>query len=212
MAAVREILQWAQAKNVDSHFPLVATGYGYLALLMAGMKNEGSIQQVNDDMAYISLELNLRLKPQDTYVFDSYGSLDQMESVLNNVTFYHELIFGVPLNKFLGETTLSQVFVPVATFNQDKRDQSEELVAIVEGAHFPFFGLAFSVDRFQFNDDLAIEEDISHNKEAVKLAQRLANLFVDEARLCPQSFRSARDEYQVLIDNYDHDLLEGTLV
>ena len=122
-----------------------------------------------------------------------------MEGILNNITFYHELVFGVPLNKFLSESVLSQVFVPVATFNEDKKNQEDEIVAMIEGAHFPIFGSAVSLEKIQFNDDLTIEDDIDHSKVAIRMAQRLANLFVDEARLCQNTFLQARDEYKALI-------------
>jgi hypothetical protein len=93
--------------------------------------------------------------------------------------------------------------VPVATYNNDKEDQSEEFISVIEGAHFPFFGVAFSIDRFQFNDDMMSESEIDHSKGAIKLAQRLANLFVDEARLSGNTFTLARDEYKAVIQNYD---------
>jgi hypothetical protein len=70
---------------------------------------------------------------------------------------------------------------------------------MVEGAHFPFFATAFSVEKFQFNHDLTIEGDIDHSRYAIKFAQRIANLFVDEARLSSNLYSSASDEYQALI-------------
>ena len=202
MAAVKTVYMWAQSHNSESdnskHFPVVATGYGYLAMMMVGMKSHDTIEVVPEERIFASMELNLRLKPEDTYTLDGL-SLKEAESILNNMTFFNELVYGIPLKHFLQEITLSKVFVPVATYNNDRADQDEEFIAIVEGAHFPFFGIAFSVDRFQFNDNLAIEEDIDHSKVAVKLAQRLANLFVDEARLSTNVFTMPRDEYKALI-------------
>ena len=81
-------------------------------------------------------------------------------------------------------------------------------MAIVEGSHFPFFALAFAVERTQFNQHLEIDEELDHSKTAVKLAQRFANLFVDEARLSSNTFRDARNEYKALIENYDSDIVE----
>lgn len=73
------------------------------------------------------------------------------------------------------------------------------MISMVEGAHFPIFGCAFSVELFQFNNDLSYEDDIDHSKQAIRLAQRFANLFVDEARLSGNTFRTPRDEYKALI-------------
>jgi hypothetical protein len=57
---------------------------------------------------------------------------------------------------------LSSVFVPVATLNEERKNQVDEFVVLVEGAHFPFFGSALSLEKFQFNDDLSIEDNIDH--------------------------------------------------
>ena len=85
---------------------------------MTAIKGQNTIQTVSSDILWTSNELNLRIRPEDTYVLDGY-SLQSAESLLNNVTFYNELVFNVPLKSFLQETILSKVFVPVATFNQD---------------------------------------------------------------------------------------------
>ena len=77
---------------------------------------------------------------------------------------------------------------------------------MVEGSHFPFFGVAFSLEKIQFNQDMYI--DIDQSKTAIKLAQRIANLFVDEARLNTNLFRSPRDEYKAVILNYDSVVIE----
>lgn len=74
---------------------------------------------------------------------------------------------------------------------------------MVEGVHFPFYFTAFSPEKHQFNHYLAIEDDIDHGKPAIRLAQRIANLWVDEARLSDNTFRRAKDEYEAVILNWD---------
>ena len=70
---------------------------------------------------------------------------------------------------------------------------------MVEGAHFPFYLTAFSPEKHQFNHHLSIEEDIDHGKAAIRMAQRIANLWVDVARLSENTFRKAKDEYKAVI-------------
>lgn len=41
------------------------------------------------------------------------------------------------------------------------------------------------------------------------MAQRMGNLFVDEARLSGNAFRKADEEYEALIENYDAKVLEN---
>jgi hypothetical protein len=84
------------------------------------------------------------------------------------VTFYHELVYSIPLSRFLSETVLSSVFVPIATIHEDRKDQEDEFVALVEGAHFPFFASAVSLEKIQFSDYQ--EDSIDHSKSAVRLA------------------------------------------
>jgi hypothetical protein len=40
--------------------------------------------------------MNLRLKPEDTYLLDGL-TLKEAEGLLNNITFYNELVFNIPL-------------------------------------------------------------------------------------------------------------------
>jgi len=49
---------------------------------------------------------------------------------------------------------------------------------------------------------------VDHSKAAVRFTQRLANLFVDEARLSGNAFHLAQDEYKALIENYDAQIVE----
>lgn len=67
--------------------------------------------------------------------------------MLDEVSFYTELKSNIVLKRFLKEKLLSQVFTPIATFHEDFKDQTEEFVAIMEGVSFPFFGLAFSLEK-----------------------------------------------------------------
>ena len=135
-------------------------------------------------------------------------TLDQAEDWLNNVTFYNELIYNIPLGRFLSERVLAEAFVPVATFDHDRREKEQEYVAMLEGVHFPFYLTAFSLEKHQFNHHLSIEEDIDHGKPAIKMAQMFANLWVDEARLSGNTFRRAKDEYEAIILNWDAQVID----
>lgn len=56
----------------------------------------------------------------------------------------------------LREKTLSQIFVPVASFdNSDLPSANDEVVAIIEGVVYPWFGIAYRIDKIQF----AFEDD-----------------------------------------------------
>jgi hypothetical protein len=41
--SIKQILLWAQSHNANDHFPLIAIGYGYMGLMMQGIKSEYTI-------------------------------------------------------------------------------------------------------------------------------------------------------------------------
>lgn len=83
------------------------------------------------------------------------------------------------------EKALSSTFIPVASYNDDKaKNSNEEMVAVIEGVVYPWFGIGYRIDKIQFNfDDERTHNYIEQSREAMMHAQRIANLFVDEARL-----------------------------
>ena len=98
--------------------------------------------------------------------------------------------------------------MPFATFNEEAKKQDEEYVAAIEGVVYPFFGLAYSVDKVMYNIDEKIDQRIDVSPMALKHAQKLANLFVDEARLSTNFFKFRDDESKDLISNVDTHLVE----
>jgi hypothetical protein len=58
---VFSILEWATAFNEEEghHFPLVATSYGYVAVVKALSRSRGSIHDVPESLIDASLEVNL---------------------------------------------------------------------------------------------------------------------------------------------------------
>ena len=59
------------------------------------------------------------------------------------------------MNDFvLREKTLSQLFIPIASFHDDDANNSnEEYVAALEGVVYPWFGVGYRVDKIQFAFD-----------------------------------------------------------
>lgn len=78
----------------------------------------------------------------------------------------------------------------------------------MEGVSFPFFGLAFSIEKIQYTVDLNLQELVDHSRSAVLEAQRLGNFFIDEARLNSNVFRKTKDEANSLISNFDYFLTD----
>lgn len=53
------------------------------------------------------------------------------------------------MNDFvLKEPTLSEIFVPVASFhNQSAKSSNDEMVGVIEGVVYPWFGFTYRIDR-----------------------------------------------------------------
>lgn len=153
------------------------------------------------------LELNLRFKPEDTFLYDSLPG-NQSDALLDQIKLYNELTENLKLNAFMADLYLSRHFVIVSTFHDENVAQDREFVAEIEGVTFPFFGLAYSVDKVQFNYDLSIHDRIDHSRKAIENAQRISNFFVDEARLSSNFFGDAKTEVKSLISNFDITVVE----
>lgn len=71
----------------------------------------------------------------------------------------------------------------------------------------PFFGVASRLDKVQFgfhaHPNSKQHQGVDHSKFAVEHAQHIANLIVDEARLCSNMFEWTNDEQKALLNNYD---------
>ena len=58
----------------------------------------------------------------------------------------------------------------------------------MEGIALPFFGIAYSLEKVQYNTDMSIDLLLDHSLLSLELAQKFSNLFVDEGRLNDQFF------------------------
>lgn len=94
------------------------------------------------------MQLNLAHEPQHTYIFDEY-SQEKLDHILDKITVYCEMSLGMTLNDFvLREKTLSQIFIPVASFDDPNLPSAnDEIVAVVEGLVYPWFGVAYRIDK-----------------------------------------------------------------
>ena len=72
------------------------------------------------------------------------------------------------------------------------------MVAAIEGVVYPWFGTAFRLDRIQFSMEQGQKDLVDHSREAIKMAQKLGNLFIDEARLSPNRYQYLIKEVEAL--------------
>lgn len=84
----------------------------------------------------------------------------------------------------------------------------------MEGIVYPWWGLNYRPDRVQFSLENSKRDKVDHSRESVLHAQKIANLFVYEARLSSNEFPviSEEQQYLNLLANNEAHLVELPLV
>ena len=102
---------------------------------------------------------------------------------------------------------MTNLFTPILTYHDNRKNIDSEFIAILEGTKYPIWGISFSVQKVQFNIDLSLQPLIDHSRAAVREARRIANFFVDEARLSGAKFTNVKDEQASLIQAFDTEII-----
>ena len=210
LTAIRRILAWAGEHNQkeDSHFPIVAVSWGMLAMLRTQTTQLSLFRGLKDHLVGEALQQNLHLLPKETFIYDEIIGFE-FEQTLDEISFYHEMDEGITLDDFKKAQQLLH-FVPIATYDQADRDQLEEIVSMVEGTYYPFFGFSYRLDKIQFGFHTSAgegHEKVDHSRASIEHAQHIANLIVDEARLSGNRYEFTKDETAKLLRNWDVQLL-----
>ena len=146
-----------------------------------------------------NLQFNLAHEPKHTYLYDEYQE-EQLESTLDKLKFFTDTEMGITMQEFVtNHKTLSTIFVPVCSYHDDKaKNQNYEFVGALEGVIYPWFGVGFRLDRIQYSMENSKRDWTDHSKEAIQHAQKIGNLFVDEARLSDNNYPYVSIEMQEL--------------
>ena len=145
--------------------------------------------------------------PDDTFHYDDLTPLE-LDEILDQIKMFNELKKNILYKDFMQQRQLSRLFAPIATFDKPGNKINEEFVAMMEGVKDPFFGIAYSIDKVQFNFNIHFNDKVDHSRYSLKHSQKLANFFVDEARISPNSFKSKQKEKSALIENFDSEIVD----
>lgn len=148
-------------------------------------------------------------------MFDEFEK-DELENIFDKIKFFSDVEIGLTMQDMILEhQSLSNIFMPVCTFDdQSKKNQNFETVSAFEGIVYPWFGVTYRIDRIQFSMESRARDQTDHSREAMLHAQKVANLFVDEARLSDNQFNyvSYEKDYLNLISQSDAHHFEVPLV
>lgn len=136
-----------------------------------------------------NLQFNLAHAPEHTYLYDQYEE-DNLETHLDKIKLFTDVELGVSMEDFVTKfKTLSTVFVPVCSYHDNEaKNQNKEFVGALEGVIYPWFGLGFRLDRIQYSMENSKRDWTDHSKEAIQHAQKIGNLFIDEARMSENTY------------------------
>ena len=76
---------------------------------------------------------------------------------------------------------------------------------MMEGIIYPWFGTAYRIDRIQNSMENAKRDHTDHSRNAIIHAQKIANLFVDEARLSSNEFQYVAEEVAAINQMQEND-------
>lgn len=69
---------------------------------------------------------------------------------------------------------------------------------MMEGIVYPWFGVAYRVDRIQNSMENSKRDHTDHSRNAIVHAQKIGNLFVDEARLSSNEYSYVAEEVEAI--------------
>lgn len=77
---------------------------------------------------------------------------------------------------------------------------------MIEGIIYPWFGVAYRIDRIQNSMENTKRDHTDHSRNAIMHAQNVANLFVDEARLSDNEYAFVGDEVKGINQFFENDV------
>lgn len=92
---------------------------------------------------------------------------------------------------------MTKFFTPL-TFNYDKNNK--EFISAVESKEFPIWGVQFHPEKNPF--ELKDHIEAAHSPGSIESTRYFSEFFINECRHNLNKFTSAKQEKQLLVDNY----------
>ena len=81
-----------------------------------------------------------------------------MDELFGNTTVLNEVKVNMRVQNLTTNSIVGRTFIPIASFASNYTDDKlNEFLAIIEGINFPFFGIAFSIEKIVYNIDPSVE-------------------------------------------------------
>lgn len=184
-----------KANDQGDVFPLWGTCLGFQLLHELAARGKYVLSPVHGEDYSIPLNFS-----KDFQISRLFGSAPrEIITYLStlNVTYNHHRECVTP--ETYNKVKELKSFFRILSTNRDKQGKME-FISTVEAYNYPFYGSQWHPEKNIF--EWTRNESINHSKEAVLIAQYVANSFVDQARLSGHRFSSDKKEAEALIYNH----------
>ncbi|XP_012559207.1 gamma-glutamyl hydrolase A [Hydra vulgaris] len=181
-------------KNGD-YFPVWGTCLGFETLHV--IATESGDVLTNFAAEDISLALNFTPDASTSRLFSGIDKNLFKALSAENITYNHHS-YGISPKEYTVRSTLKS-FYKVLSTNKDVNGLT--FVSSIEAYDYPFYGTQWHPEKNAF--EFSQNEQLPHSVNAVRMAQYVANFFVDESRKNSHKFPSAKLEQDYLIYNYN---------
>jgi len=176
------VLEYAKHSfDNDSPFPVWGTCLGFEALMVMVAGDDTSVLG-HCDSDDVSLPLNFTSHAATSSMFGD-APVDVMNTLRTEGVTYNHHDYCVTRETFEQNTRLNEFF-NVLSYNEDPRGTT--FISSIEAKKYPIFATQWHPEKNAF--EFASFLHISHTPTAVRMAQHMANMFVDECRKNKQQF------------------------
>merc|ERR1711907_647400 len=165
-------------------FPVIGICRGAQMMMIAASNKDFMVET---DSLNLSIPLHFTKEAKGSRLF-GHASKGLVKALSKRSITMNAHANGIPVATFYNQTSLTKVFRVLST-NYDRNGTN--FISTFEGRHAPLYGLQWHPEKslFVFNPVLAVD----HSIYATIAAQYIANIFMAECRMNPNTF-DTRDE------------------
>jgi len=193
--ASNNFFEWAKAENdAGEVFPIWGTCLGFEMLALAANDGQPNLKRCLSYDQALPLDL-LSDWEKSSLLGQAPGEvMEQLSSLPVTINFHHWCLTMENFTKY----EMGNFWRPLST-NIDQ--EGLEFLSTMEAHDYPIFATQFHPEKNAYEWAPKFTE-LPHTKEAVNVAQYMAEFFVDVARQSTHKFESRAEEEEYLIYNY----------
>lgn len=199
VVAAKKLWTWAKEENDKGNpYPIHGTCLGFQLLHL--LESDVSFKDLlieTDSVAHPST-LEFTKEASESLMFGTMDQslIDASEDEEKNIIMENHM-FGLPPEHYSTWPVLKENF-NILSISKDRN--GVEYVSSAEHKRYPFFATQWHPEKPPFEFGM---KEIPHSLDAIRVAQHLANVFIETARQSSHDFESPEEELSDLIYNYN---------